>query len=50
LAVSSRIIGATAGDDPARLGTALYLLPAFSLAMILVNLALRPFLRRPRTG
>ena len=48
LAVSSRIIGAVAGDDPRRLGTALYLLPAFSVAMILVNLALRPFLRRTR--
>ena len=47
LAVSSRIIGAIAGDDPRRLGTALYLLPAFSLLMILVNLALRPFLRKP---
>jgi MFS transporter, FHS family, glucose/mannose:H+ symporter len=50
LAVSSRIIGAIAGDDPARLGTALYLLPAFSVAMIVVNLALRPFLRRPRSA
>jgi fucose permease len=48
LAVSSRIIGAIAGDDPKRLGTALYLLPAFSLVMILVNLALRPFLRKPQ--
>jgi len=47
LAVSSRIIGAIAGDDPRRLGTALYLLPAYSLLMILVNLALRPFLRNP---
>jgi fucose permease len=50
LAVSSRIIGAIAGDDPARLGTALYLLPAFSVAMIVVNLALRPFLRKPRSA
>jgi fucose permease len=48
LAVSSRIIGAIAGDNPARLGTALYLLPAFSVVMILINLALRPYLRKPR--
>jgi fucose permease len=48
LAVSSRIIGAIAGDDPKRLGTALYLLPAFSLVMVLVNLALRPFLGKPQ--
>jgi fucose permease len=48
LAVSSRIIGAIAGDDPARLGAALYLLPVASLAMIGVNLALRPFLPKPR--
>jgi fucose permease len=48
LAVSSRIIGAIAGDDPKRLGTALYLLPAFSVVMVLVNLALRPFLRKPQ--
>jgi fucose permease len=44
LAVSSRIIGAIAGDDPKRLQTALLLLPAFSVAMIVVNLALRPLL------
>jgi len=50
VAVSSRIIGAIARDDPARLRTALYLLPAFSVAMILVNLALRPFLRKPRSA
>lgn len=48
LAVSSRIIGAIAGDDPKRLGTALYLLPAFSVVMVLVNLVLRPFLRKPQ--
>lgn len=50
LAVSSRIIGAIAGDDPARLAEALYLLPAFCVVMILVNLALRPFLRKPRVA
>jgi fucose permease len=49
LAVSSRIIGSIAGNDPARLGKALYLLPAFSVAMILVNFALRPFLRKAET-
>ncbi|HOQ44104.1 MAG TPA: MFS transporter [Bryobacteraceae bacterium] len=44
LAVSSRIIGSIAGEDPKRLQTALLLLPAFSVAMIVVNLALRPLL------
>ncbi len=48
LAVSSRIIGAIAGDDPKRLQTALLILPAFSVAMIFVNLALRPLLRKPK--
>ena len=42
LAVSSRIIGSFA-----HLETALLLLPGFSVVMILVNLALRPLLRRP---
>jgi fucose permease len=46
LAVSSRIIGAIAGDDPKRLQSALLLLPAFSVAMIFVNLALRPMLSK----
>jgi fucose permease len=41
LAVSSRVIGAVAGQDPTRLRTALLLIPAFSLLMVLVNLALR---------
>ncbi len=41
LAVSSRIIGAVAGEDPTRLKKALLLLPAFSLLMIVVNLVLR---------
>ncbi len=44
LAVSSRIIGALAGSRD--LATALLLLPAFSMAMIVVNLAVRPMLRR----
>jgi fucose permease len=47
LAVSSRIIGAIAGDDPARLRTALLVLPVASVIMVVVNLALRPMLRKP---
>lgn len=47
LAVSSPIIGAVAGEGNANLGTALLLLPGFSVAMILVNLALRPALKKP---
>lgn len=46
LVVSSPIIGAVAGKDNANLGTALLLLPAFSIAMVLVNLALRPALNK----
>jgi fucose permease len=46
LAVSSPIIGAVAGEGNANLGTALLLLPAFSVAMILVNLTLRPALAK----
>jgi fucose permease len=45
LAVSSRIIGAIAGSDATRIKIALLVLPAFSIVMILVNLALRPMLR-----
>jgi fucose permease len=45
LAVSSRIIGAIAGDDPKRIGTALLVLPAASVLMIVVNLAVRPMLK-----
>ncbi len=41
LAVSSKIIGSIAGTDSANLKTALLVLPAFSVLMILVNLALR---------
>jgi fucose permease len=45
LAVSSSIIGNVAHNHS--LGTALLLLPGFSVTMILVNLTLRPLLRRP---
>ncbi|MCL6543929.1 MAG: MFS transporter [Bryobacteraceae bacterium] len=44
LAVSSKIIGGIAGGDDQQLGTALLVLPGFSVLMILVNLALRPVL------
>jgi fucose permease len=46
LAVSSPLIGAIGGKDPAQLQTALLVLPAFSVAMVIVNLALRPLLRK----
>lgn len=46
LAVSSPIIGAVAGENNANLGTALMLLPGFSVLMVLVNLALRPALAK----
>jgi fucose permease len=45
LLVSSPIIGAVAGGSDANLKSALMLLPAFSVAMIVVNLALRPALK-----
>lgn len=41
LAVSSRVIGSIAGGDPKRLTTALLVIPAASVVMIGVNLALR---------
>lgn len=41
LAVSSRMIGAIAGEDPKRLKKALLVLPAFSVMMIGVGLVLR---------
>ena len=44
LAVSSKIIGSLAGGDDKQLKTALLLLPGFSVAMILVSLALRAVL------
>jgi fucose permease len=46
LVVSSPIIGAIAGDDPARLRTGLLVLPVASVLMIVVNLALRPALAK----
>jgi fucose permease len=46
LAVSSPIIGSIAGGDDTKLGTALMLLPAFSVAMVAVNLLLRPMLAK----
>jgi len=45
LAVSSRIIGAIAGTDASRLKKALLVIPAFSVAMVAVNLAIRAELR-----
>jgi fucose permease len=41
LAISSRIIGSIAGGDPKRLKKALLIIPGASVAMIVVNLALR---------
>ena len=41
LAVSSRIIGAIAGGDPKRLKKALLVIPAFSLVMVAVNVAIQ---------
>jgi fucose permease len=46
--VSSWLIGAIAGTDTSRLGTALLLLPAFSMAMVLIALVLRPLLAEVR--
>ncbi len=46
LAVSSRIIGSIA-DSTKSVGTALLLIPAASVLMIIVNLALRPALKKP---
>jgi fucose permease len=45
LAVSSPLIGAIAGQDPARIKTALLVLPAASVIMIGVNLMVRPMLK-----
>lgn len=47
LVVSSPIIGKIAGADPAGLKTALLVLPAFSVVMVIVNLLLRPLLAKP---
>jgi len=41
LAVSSRIIGAIAGGDTKRLKKALLLIPAFSVVMVVLNLAIQ---------
>jgi fucose permease len=45
LAVSSRIIGAIAGDDPRRLKKALLVIPASAVLMVGLNLAIRGLLR-----
>jgi fucose permease len=45
LAVSSRLIGAIAGNDPLRLRKALLLIPAFAVAMVGLELAIRSALR-----
>ena len=45
LAVSSRIIGSVAGDDPARLKKALLLLPGMAVVMIVINLVLRGMIK-----
>lgn len=45
LAVSSRIIGAIAGDNPLRIRTALLLIPSSAVVMIGLNLAIRSALR-----
>ena len=47
--VSSWLIGAIAGADNNRLGTALLLLPTFAAAMVLIVLTLRPMLAETRT-
>lgn len=46
LAVSSPVIGSIAGGSDAELGKALLILPAASVIMIVVNLALRPMLSK----
>jgi len=48
LAISSKIIGAIAGGEDARLKTALLILPGFAVIMVMVNLVLRPVLARAR--
>jgi fucose permease len=50
LAVSSKIIGGIAAGDNQRLRTALFVLPIFSMMMVLVNLVLRPMLTKGRTA
>jgi fucose permease len=46
LMVSSRIIGGIAGADPTRLKTALLVIPIFSVLMVIVNLIVRPLIKR----
>src|ERR1022692_2564167 len=48
LAVSSRIIGAIAGNDPSQLKTALLVIPLASVLMVLVTLVIRPMLAQKR--
>jgi uncharacterized membrane protein YqgA involved in biofilm formation len=45
LAVSSRLIGAIAGNKPERLKRALLVIPGFSVIMVGVNLAIRAAVR-----
>jgi len=49
LMVSSRIIGGIAGADPTRLKTALLVIPIFSVLMVIVNLIVRPLMKRRQT-
>ena len=46
LAVSSRIIGSIAGNDPSKLKTALLVIPIASVIMVAVTLVIRPMLAR----
>lgn len=48
LAVSSKIIGTLSGESDAGLKTGLLVLPAFSVLMILINLAMRPLVGKPQ--
>ncbi len=50
LTVSSPIIGGIAGDDPKGLRTGLLVLPLFSVAMIVINLMLRPALAKEKAS
>ena len=50
LAVSSPMIGKIAGPTNGNLQNALLLLPIFSMLMVLVNLVLRPALRKSATA
>ncbi len=50
LTVSSPIIGSIAGDDKANLPQALLLFPAFSLVMVVINLALGAVIRKPASA